>query len=143
MTIINFFFGWRANDSSTGRSEEYWEPMVDGLEQIVVKRNIPCVHILLSLDEIDPSTPGYALRIRGDLSPKFHFCSVCLQIRYQFSKTKTLFWNEPERQPSQRPSTSGNVTPANTSKPNPQSRRNKSANKSKTKPRQSSQMDVD
>lgn len=32
--------------------------MVDGLEQIVVKRNIPCVHILLSLDEIDPSTPG-------------------------------------------------------------------------------------
>lgn len=32
---------------------------MDGLEQIVVKRNIPCVHILMSLDEIDAATPGY------------------------------------------------------------------------------------
>lgn len=32
--------------------------MVEGLEEIVVKRNIPCVHILLSLDEIDSTTPG-------------------------------------------------------------------------------------
>lgn len=40
-------------------NEEYWEPVVDGLEEIVVKRNIPCVHILLSLDEIDPTTVGY------------------------------------------------------------------------------------
>lgn len=31
---------------------------MDGLEQIVVKRNVPCVHILMSLDEIDSSTPG-------------------------------------------------------------------------------------
>uniref|UniRef100_A0AAG5D6A7 DNA/RNA-binding protein Alba-like domain-containing protein n=1 Tax=Anopheles atroparvus TaxID=41427 RepID=A0AAG5D6A7_ANOAO len=39
--------------------EEFWDPQQDGLEQIVAKRNIPCVHILLSLDEIDPGVPGY------------------------------------------------------------------------------------
>ncbi|XP_053664856.1 ribonuclease P protein subunit p25-like protein [Anopheles marshallii] len=39
--------------------EEYWDPQEDGLEQIVAKRNIPCVHILTSLDEIDPTVPGY------------------------------------------------------------------------------------
>lgn len=42
------------------RNEEYWDPTLDGLEPIVVKRNIPCVHILMSLDEIDSKTPGYA-----------------------------------------------------------------------------------
>lgn len=40
------------------RNEEYWDPLIDGLEEIVVKRNIPCVHILLSKDEIDSKTPG-------------------------------------------------------------------------------------
>lgn len=39
--------------------EEFWDPQEDGLEQIVAKRNIPCVHILTSLDELDPQTPGY------------------------------------------------------------------------------------
>uniref|UniRef100_A0A182NKM2 DNA/RNA-binding protein Alba-like domain-containing protein n=1 Tax=Anopheles dirus TaxID=7168 RepID=A0A182NKM2_9DIPT len=39
--------------------EEFWDPQEDGLEQIVAKRNIPCVHILMSLDEIDSQTPGY------------------------------------------------------------------------------------
>uniref|UniRef100_A0A182Q9A7 DNA/RNA-binding protein Alba-like domain-containing protein n=1 Tax=Anopheles farauti TaxID=69004 RepID=A0A182Q9A7_9DIPT len=39
--------------------EEFWDPQEDGLEQIVAKRNIPCVHILESLDEIDPQTLGY------------------------------------------------------------------------------------
>ncbi|XP_063709974.1 ribonuclease P protein subunit p25-like protein [Culicoides brevitarsis] len=39
--------------------EEIWEPLLEGLEQIVVKREIPTVHILTSLDEIDPSTPSY------------------------------------------------------------------------------------
>ncbi|CAH2238721.1 ribonuclease P protein subunit p25-like protein [Pararge aegeria] len=32
--------------------EEYWEPKVDGLETIVVKRQIPVIHILLSTEEI-------------------------------------------------------------------------------------------
>uniref|UniRef100_A0A336M4U5 CSON003478 protein n=1 Tax=Culicoides sonorensis TaxID=179676 RepID=A0A336M4U5_CULSO len=41
--------------------DEIWEPMMEGLEQIVVKRQIPAIHILVSLDEIDPSTPGYQL----------------------------------------------------------------------------------
>uniref|UniRef100_A0A182RU02 DNA/RNA-binding protein Alba-like domain-containing protein n=1 Tax=Anopheles funestus TaxID=62324 RepID=A0A182RU02_ANOFN len=39
--------------------EEFWDPQEDGLEQIVAKRNIPCVHILTSLDEIDSTVPGY------------------------------------------------------------------------------------
>lgn len=39
--------------------EEIWEPLLEGLEQIVVKRQIPSIHILVSLDEIDPKTPGY------------------------------------------------------------------------------------
>ncbi|CAG9585567.1 unnamed protein product [Danaus chrysippus] len=32
--------------------EEYWEPKVDGLETIVVKRQIPVIHILLSMEEL-------------------------------------------------------------------------------------------
>uniref|UniRef100_A0A182S9Q1 DNA/RNA-binding protein Alba-like domain-containing protein n=1 Tax=Anopheles maculatus TaxID=74869 RepID=A0A182S9Q1_9DIPT len=39
--------------------EEYWDPQSSGLEQIVAKRTIPCVHILTSLDAIDPKVPGY------------------------------------------------------------------------------------
>ncbi|XP_061508923.1 ribonuclease P protein subunit p25-like protein [Anopheles gambiae] len=51
--------------------EEFWDPQQEGLEQIVAKRNIPCVHILMSLDEIDPSVAGY-----------------------QHSKTQGGFWTE-------------------------------------------------
>ncbi|VVD03549.1 unnamed protein product [Leptidea sinapis] len=32
--------------------EEFWEPKVEGLETIVVKRQIPAIHILLSLEEL-------------------------------------------------------------------------------------------
>lgn len=39
--------------------EEVWEPLIEGLEEIVVKRHIPAIHILLSLDDIDPNTIGY------------------------------------------------------------------------------------
>uniref|UniRef100_A0A182WJK5 DNA/RNA-binding protein Alba-like domain-containing protein n=1 Tax=Anopheles minimus TaxID=112268 RepID=A0A182WJK5_9DIPT len=39
--------------------EEFWDPQENGLEQIVAKRNIPCVHILTSLDAIDSTVPGY------------------------------------------------------------------------------------
>lgn len=53
------------------RVEEYWDPQQEGLEQIVATRKIPSIHILLSLDEIDPKTPGY-----------------------QHSKTRTTFWME-------------------------------------------------
>lgn len=39
--------------------EEYWDPQLEALEQIVAIREIPCIHILLTLDEIDPTTVGY------------------------------------------------------------------------------------
>ncbi|XP_028160742.1 ribonuclease P protein subunit p25-like protein [Ostrinia nubilalis] len=40
--------------------EEYWEPKLDGLETIVVKRQIPVIHILLSVDAIpDVNQIGY------------------------------------------------------------------------------------
>ncbi|XP_050344811.1 ribonuclease P protein subunit p25-like protein [Nymphalis io] len=40
--------------------EEYWEPKIDGLETIVVKRQIPVIHILLSIPEIpDINQLGY------------------------------------------------------------------------------------
>uniref|UniRef100_A0A1Q3F483 DNA/RNA-binding protein Alba-like domain-containing protein n=1 Tax=Culex tarsalis TaxID=7177 RepID=A0A1Q3F483_CULTA len=56
--------------------EEFWDPQQEGLEPIVATRNIPSIHILLSLDEIDPKTPGY-----------------------QHSRTRTTFWcdGDPER----------------------------------------------
>ncbi|CAG9783665.1 unnamed protein product [Diatraea saccharalis] len=42
------------------RVEEYWEPKLDGLETIVVKRQIPVIHILLSIDIIpDTKQLGY------------------------------------------------------------------------------------
>ncbi|CAD0196731.1 unnamed protein product [Chrysodeixis includens] len=40
--------------------EEYWEPKVDGLETLVVKRQIPIIHILLSVAAIpDNNQLGY------------------------------------------------------------------------------------
>ena len=32
---------------------------MQGLDQIIVTRQIPAIHIFLSLDEINPKTPGY------------------------------------------------------------------------------------
>ena len=40
--------------------EEYWEPKIDGLETLVVKRQIPVIHIMLSVSEIaDINELGY------------------------------------------------------------------------------------
>ncbi|CAB3236456.1 unnamed protein product [Arctia plantaginis] len=40
--------------------EEYWEPKLEGLETLVVKRQVPIIHILLSLDDIPDITQiGY------------------------------------------------------------------------------------
>ncbi|XP_063531186.1 ribonuclease P protein subunit p25-like protein [Cydia strobilella] len=40
--------------------EEFWEPKVDGLETIVVKRQIPVIYILLSVNMVpDSSQNGY------------------------------------------------------------------------------------
>ncbi|KOB73488.1 Alba-like protein [Operophtera brumata] len=39
---------------------QYWDPKLEGLEKIVVKRRIPVIHILLSLEkEFDTDQPGY------------------------------------------------------------------------------------
>ncbi|KAI5641796.1 alba domain-containing protein [Phthorimaea operculella] len=40
--------------------DEYWEPKIDGLETIVVKRQIPVIHILLSVQPVsETDTIGY------------------------------------------------------------------------------------
>ncbi|XP_037046156.1 ribonuclease P protein subunit p25-like protein isoform X2 [Bradysia coprophila] len=74
--------------------EEFWEPQLDGLEQIVATRQIPCIHILLSLDKIDETASGL-----------------------QNSKEKTTFWvehpqksssnNQNKRKNQQKPTGSG------------------------------------
>ncbi|XP_023168216.2 ribonuclease P protein subunit p25-like protein [Drosophila hydei] len=38
--------------------EEHWKPQMDGLEEIVVNRKIPTLHILMSLDELPDSIDG-------------------------------------------------------------------------------------
>ncbi|XP_038215190.1 ribonuclease P protein subunit p25-like protein [Zerene cesonia] len=39
--------------------EEYWEPKLDGLETIVVKRQIPVIHIFLSVEQPLDTPLGY------------------------------------------------------------------------------------
>ncbi|XP_075969466.1 ribonuclease P protein subunit Rpp25 [Anticarsia gemmatalis] len=40
--------------------EEYWEPKLEGLETLVVKRQVPIIHILLSIDPVpDTNQIGY------------------------------------------------------------------------------------
>jgi hypothetical protein len=41
------------------RVDEYWDPLLTGLDPIIVTREIPAIHIFLSLDEVDPKSPGY------------------------------------------------------------------------------------
>lgn len=52
------FYSFRHSNHFIFRVEEYWEPQLEGLEQIVATRQIPCVHILLSLDKLDDNTLG-------------------------------------------------------------------------------------
>lgn len=40
------------------RVEEYWEPVIPDLDQIVVKRKLPMIHILLSLDPLNAEELG-------------------------------------------------------------------------------------
>ncbi|KAF5285455.1 hypothetical protein FQR65_LT02295 [Abscondita terminalis] len=39
--------------------QEYWDPKIPELEQLVVERKLPMVHILLSLSPLDPKELGY------------------------------------------------------------------------------------
>ncbi|XP_034142390.1 ribonuclease P protein subunit p25-like protein [Drosophila guanche] len=38
--------------------EEHWKPQMEGLEEIIVNRQIPTLHILMSLDELPESVQG-------------------------------------------------------------------------------------
>ncbi|XP_034840068.1 ribonuclease P protein subunit p25-like protein [Maniola hyperantus] len=45
--------------------EEYWDPKVDELETIVVKRQIPVIHIILSIEELpNNSQLGYQCSLK-------------------------------------------------------------------------------
>lgn len=63
--------------------EEYWEPKMDGLETIVVKREIPVIHILLSIQEVDASQLGY--QTKGNVKFWQQNSSKKLSIKPQFS----------------------------------------------------------
>nr|CAD7444402.1 unnamed protein product [Timema bartmani] len=39
--------------------EEFWEPQIEDLDPLVVVREIPIIHILLSKDELNSEEPGY------------------------------------------------------------------------------------
>ncbi|KAG6449565.1 hypothetical protein O3G_MSEX006134 [Manduca sexta] len=55
-----FSIEYQVTKLSYKKVEEYWEPKVDGLETLVVKRQIPLIHILLSTEAIpDCNQIGY------------------------------------------------------------------------------------
>ncbi|CAH1977090.1 unnamed protein product [Acanthoscelides obtectus] len=39
--------------------EEYWDPLLPELDQIVVKRKLPMIHIYLSIEHLDAEELGY------------------------------------------------------------------------------------
>uniref|UniRef100_A0A1B6LT18 DNA/RNA-binding protein Alba-like domain-containing protein n=2 Tax=Graphocephala atropunctata TaxID=36148 RepID=A0A1B6LT18_9HEMI len=39
--------------------KEYWDPLIEDLDPLVVIRELPTIHILLSKDPLDTSLPGY------------------------------------------------------------------------------------
>lgn len=41
------------------RCEEFWEPQTDTLERLVVNREIPIIHILMTNDPVDTTESGY------------------------------------------------------------------------------------
>lgn len=40
------------------RVEEHWKPQMEGLEEIVANRQIPSLHIFMSLDPVDDNVSG-------------------------------------------------------------------------------------
>lgn len=40
------------------RVEEHWKPQMEGLEEIVANRQIPALHIFMSLEPIDDNVKG-------------------------------------------------------------------------------------
>ncbi|EEB13796.1 Ribonuclease P protein subunit p25, putative [Pediculus humanus corporis] len=38
--------------------EDYWDPCLPQLETLIVRRDIPTIHILISRDKLDDAEPG-------------------------------------------------------------------------------------
>lgn len=91
--LIRLSRRWAANKLHINiRVEEYWEPQLEGLEQIVASRQIPCIHILLSLDKLDETVLGLDIFLCVTKQYlKFFFFH---NLRHQNSKEKTTFWVE-------------------------------------------------
>ncbi|XP_073971446.1 ribonuclease P protein subunit Rpp25 isoform X2 [Rhodnius prolixus] len=49
------------NKISYRRCEEHWEPKMEGLDPLVVNRDVPLIHILLSHQPINSDLPGYQM----------------------------------------------------------------------------------
>lgn len=49
---------WDLCDISVFRVEEYWDPVLPDLDQIVVKRKLPMIHIVLSVEPLDEKELG-------------------------------------------------------------------------------------
>ncbi|KAJ3652340.1 hypothetical protein Zmor_018315 [Zophobas morio] len=45
------------------RVEEYWDPVNPELDQLVVKKNLPMIHVYLSLEPLENEELGYGLII--------------------------------------------------------------------------------
>ena len=43
---------------TASRVEEYWEPQLEDLDRLVVEREVPTIHILLSKDPLNSAEPG-------------------------------------------------------------------------------------
>lgn len=43
------------------RFEEHWEPKIEGLDPLVVNRDVPMIHILLSHQPVNSDLPGYQM----------------------------------------------------------------------------------
>ncbi|XP_017771796.1 PREDICTED: ribonuclease P protein subunit p25-like protein [Nicrophorus vespilloides] len=50
---------YQVNSISYRLVEEYWDPVTPELDQLVVKRKLPMIHILLSTETLDCKAVGY------------------------------------------------------------------------------------
>lgn len=57
--------------------EEYWDPIIPELDQIIVKRKLPMIHIVLSIDPLDENELGYAIQLKvKNLYLKYNFLVI-------------------------------------------------------------------
>nr|CAD7587674.1 unnamed protein product [Timema genevievae] len=65
--------------------EEFWEPQIEDLDPLVVVREIPIIHILLSKDELNSEEPGYVHVLE----------SVAVEDSKPSRDNGTIFYSEP------------------------------------------------